>query len=125
MMKRMIMAWFVLAVAVGVAGEPDTSVPPKAVVTKVDVTEPHPVIVISDAAQFAKLLSFFPDLSKEKETDLAGGWEGKTQIVFQFRGRPEVKVTTSSDDTLWTSGKGDKPLKNGLSALLDPMFKKK
>ena len=76
MMKRMIMTWFVLAVAVGFAGESDTSAPPKAIVTKVDVVEPHPTVVISDAEQFAKLLFFFPDLSKEKETDLAGGWEG-------------------------------------------------
>ena len=125
MMKEMIMAAVILAVAVVFAGEPDTTVPPKAIVTKIDVVEPHPTVIMSDAEQFAKLLSFFPDLSNEKETDLSGGWEGKYQIVFQFRGRPEVKVTTSSDDTLWSSGKGDKPLKKGLSAFLDPMFKKK
>jgi len=95
-----------------------------AVVTKIDVSPPRPQVEITDKAQFMKLMSFFPKLRSEKEIDLAGGWEGKYEVVFSFSDGTQIKVTTSYDDKVWSSGKGDKSLTPGLSAFLDPMFKK-
>ena len=97
---------------------------PHAIVTKVDVSAPHPQVEIVGKVQFAKLISFFPNIREKRETNTAGGWEGKYSIVFHFEDRSQIKVTTSYDDENWSSGIGDKNLKPGLSGFLDPMFKK-
>ena len=97
----------------------------KATVTRVDVAEPHPQIVITNAMQLMKLISFFGDIPNEKETNLAGGWEAKFKITFEVSDGVLIKVATSHDDKDWSSGKGDKALQPGLPHFLEPLFKKK
>ena len=94
-----------------------------ATVERVDVTPPRPKITIDDPAQLTNLLSFFGDIMNETETDLASLWEAKYYIFFKTKNGTDIKVATSYDDEDWSSGKGDKSLKPGLSEFLDPLFK--
>ncbi len=97
----------------------------KATVSRVDVVEPHPQIVITNSTELSKLIFFFGDTPNEKDTDLAGAWEAKFQITFEMSDGVPVNVATSHDDQDWSSGKGDKALKLGLAHFLEPLFKKK
>jgi len=125
MTRNSVLLFAVVFCAIGCSGtsRPSRSLP-RAIITKVDVSPPRPQIVISTKADFQTLLSFFPNLRQQKETDLAAGWEGKYEIVFHFDDGDQVTVMTSWDDKDWSSGKGDKTLQPGLSEFLDPMFKK-
>ncbi len=102
----------------------ETAIPKavRAVVSKVDVLGPHPVVQITDAERVTKVFSFFPGILSETDTGMAGGWEAKYKIVFHLSDGRKVHVATSYDDKGWSTGKGDKSLKPGLGAVLDPLF---
>ena len=94
----------------------------KATVSRVDEEEPHLQIVITNATELTRLVAFFGDIQNEKNTDLAGGWEAKFKITFGMSDGAALEVATSYDDKDWSSGKGDKALKPGLSHFLHPLF---
>ena len=96
----------------------------QATVERVDVVEPRPRIVITDREQLTTLLSFFGDIQNEKESNFFGGWEAKFYITFKMEDGSLIKVATAYDDKDWSSGKGDKSLKPGLSRFVEPLFKK-
>ncbi len=89
------------------------------------VTRPLPKITIDDPVQLNKLLSFFPNIMSETWNPVAGAWKAKYYIFFKTKNGTEIKVATSYDDEDWSSRKGDKSLKPGLSEFLDPLFKTK
>ena len=77
---------------------------------------------MKDAEKAKKQLSFFPGILPEVDTGMAGGWEAKYKIVFHLSHGKKIRVATSYDDKDWSTGKGDKSLKPGLGAFLDPLF---
>lgn len=79
-------------------------------------------ITITDHKTLSKLLGFFGDIGNEEFTDVKGKWKEKYRISFIMKSGMYIMIITSEDDATWTSGSGDKQMKPGLSAFLDPMF---
>jgi hypothetical protein len=97
----------------------------QATITRVDIVEPHPTTTITDSGRLDQLLFFFGDIRNDRDPETEGAaWEAKFKIDFKMKDGSQISLATSHDDKDWSTGKGDRPLKPGLSGFLDPMLKK-
>ncbi|MEX1229643.1 MAG: hypothetical protein WEB58_05365 [Planctomycetaceae bacterium] len=75
-------------------------------------------VVVEDPEEVIRLASFFVNVGRGKESNMAGPWEASAKIVLVRKNGDEVKVTLSFDLQEWSEGQGDWPL----SRKFEPYF---
>jgi len=65
--------------------------------------------------QLAILESYFPGYRTQPESDEAGAWEAKYEVLFNFKHGQSYRVLVASNSRYWSMGRGDFELRGYFS----------
>jgi RNA polymerase sigma factor (sigma-70 family) len=77
---------------------------------------------LTDRAEIAKLVTFFPGVGTGREAPIAGGYVPVARVKLERKGGPTITVQIAPAYEFWSEGKGDWKAKPGLKAHLDQLF---
>jgi hypothetical protein len=75
--------------------------------------------------QLAILENYFPAYRTRPESDVAGAWEARYEVFFNFKHGQTLRLTVSGNSRYWSMGRGDFELRGYFADYVAALLKAK